>query len=286
MSWQLHWQALSRRISGLLDAVYVFMTLFQSTKEEVGVSGRYEHINRVLIPQANAVFVAVHDLWETYADVIPSAAIEAVQLYSKQRQGAPTKGLEGLLGLATILAAMKSELDYLLADQDAVTLAVVERAFEHLQRTIVVDEDQRQRWCSGFSAKEPECERLGATHLLWHGIWAFKVNASGERTDLVLGASIGKPFTERARDSGSRLVLTEWKLVRSQSRLQAAIKRAMIQLQRYSQGSLAGIELRSARYVIIVSGDRHLEMPPDKTIDGILYRLVNIVTSPEPPSKS
>src|ERR1700722_9028346 len=29
------------------------------------------------------------------------------------------------------------------------------------------------------------CERLGAVHLLWHGIFAFKVDGSGARTDLI-----------------------------------------------------------------------------------------------------
>jgi hypothetical protein len=29
------------------------------------------------------------------------------------------------------------------------------------------------------------CEKLAGVHLLLHGIWAFKVHAAGERTDLV-----------------------------------------------------------------------------------------------------
>lgn len=285
MSWQLHWQALSRRIGGFLEAVGVFTPLFQATKEETGVSGKYEHINRVLLPQARSVFISVQGFWKSYDDVLPLSATEAMEVYSKQFQGASTTGLAGLLGMATILAAMKSELDYLLADQEAITVAAVERAFEHLQRTIVVDDDQRKRWHAGFLYKETRCEKLGATHLLWHGIWAFKVNADGERTDLVLETPIEELFAERVRASGSRLVLTEWKLVRHQSHLKAAIKQAMTQLKLYSQGSLAGIELHSVRYTVVVSNDP-LHMPLNQTIDGVLYRFVNLVTAPPPPSKS
>jgi len=284
MSWQEQWHALSCRIGGLLEAVKVFAALFQITADETRMSGKYEHINRVLLPQAKEVFVAVSGLCVAYGDVLPSSATAAVQFYTKQLEGAPATGLAGLLGMATILAAMKSELDYLLADQDAATVAAIERAFEHLQRTIVVDHEQRKRWHMALG-KETQCEKIGAIHLLWHGIWAFKISAAGERTDLVLGIPIGEAIAERIRASGSRLVLTEWKLVRQANRLSAAIKQAITQLRLYSQGSLGGIELRTARYVVVVSASR-LTMPSDYAIDSVLYRFVNIVTAPQPPSVS
>ncbi|HEX6899021.1 MAG TPA: hypothetical protein VF789_04880 [Thermoanaerobaculia bacterium] len=282
MSWQIQWQALSSRVGGFLEAVQVFATLFQTTRDEAGISGKYEYINRILLPQAKDVHVAVKGLWETYGKVIPPSATETMKFYSEQLQSAPLTGLAGLLGRATILAAMKSELDYLLADQEAVTIAAVERAFVHLQRTIVADPDQRRRWNTD-SNNEPWCEQMGAVHLLWHGIWAFKANAVGERTDLVLNTPIEGAAAESVRASGARLVLTEWKVVRQESHLKAAIQQALTQLRLYSQGSLAGIELRSVRYVIVVS-QNYLPMPSDQTIDNFLYRFVNLVTNPPTPS--
>ena len=281
MSWIPQWQALSGRIGGLLEAVQIFTTLFQATH---GQEGRFEHINRVLLPLGREVLDAVEEFRLTYGDVLPPHSVDAVQRYSEMFNNLRSHGLGALVGQATILAAMKSELDYLLTDQEVATIAVVERAFEHLQRTIVADEEQCLKWKKGFESKEPWCERMGATHLLWHGIWAFKADSRGERTDLILGTHIGGTLAERIRASGSRLVLTEWKLVRNERFLDGTIEKAKSQLQLYSQGSLAGIELRSARYAVIVSG-RRLDMPPDETISGVLFRWINIATDPEPPSR-
>lgn len=284
MSWQSQWQVLSHRIGGFLEAVKVFVDLFQMTKDE-SISGKYYLIKNVLLPEAKDVMVAVDGLCEAYKDVLPTVVREVVQRYSSHLQSISDTSLTGLFWAAMILAAMKNELDYLLADQEAAALAIVERAFMHLQRTIVVDQDQRNRWVAGFKKKETQCEQMGATHLLWHGIWAFKVDAKGERTDLVLECPIGE-LVERIRTSGSRLVLTEWKRVWDRHGLESATKEAMAQLMLYSQGSLAGIELRSARYAVIVS-QKHLTMPPDQTINNnVTIRFVNIVVDPKTPSKA
>jgi hypothetical protein len=59
------------------------------------------------------------------------------------------------------------------------------------------------------------CERLGATHFLWHGLWAFKVNVEGARTD----PATFEPIDDReAQTSGGARVLTEWKKIEKVSR--------------------------------------------------------------------
>jgi hypothetical protein len=60
-----------------------------------------------------------------------------------------------------------------------------ERAFAHLQRSIVADEEIQRKWLCAFGKGEVACEKLGGVDLLSHGIWAFKVDARGARTDLV-----------------------------------------------------------------------------------------------------
>src|SRR5260221_1264020 len=45
-----------------------------------------------------------------------------------------------------------------------------------------------------------------------HGIWAFKVSATGERTDLVPGEKL--EITPQVEAASEALVLTDWKCVR------------------------------------------------------------------------
>jgi hypothetical protein len=284
MSWVLQWQALSRRIGGFLDAAKTFAALLGELRGSADISGRDEQVNRILIPMGRAAFGAVTKFWDDFRDVLPPDATEAMRGYSDQFRSLSPIGPAGLIGVAALLAAMRSELDFRLADMEAATVAVVERGFEHLQRTIVVDEQYRQRWEKAFAEGEVECEKLGAVHLLWHGIWAFKVDAKGERTDLVLGSPIGEPVAERVRASGSRLVLTEWKRVGQGQQLKKEIDQAAKQLRLYSKGSLAGTELQFTRYAVIVSLDR-LPMPKDERIGGALLRFINIATTPSPPGK-
>lgn len=80
-----------------------------------------------------------------------------------------------------------------------------------------MDETLRLKWINAFDtprAGEISCEQLGGVHLLLHGIWAFKVSAIRERTDLVLGTRLVVDQTVIASTHG--LVLTEWKLVRKE----------------------------------------------------------------------
>jgi hypothetical protein len=66
-----------------------------------------------------------------------------------------------------------------------------------------------------------------------------------------------------------------------------AVRVARKQADLYSQG-LAGLELRSHRYIIVVTPK---ELPfgtlgsDDRTASGVIYRHVNIVIEPEVPSK-
>ena len=85
------------------------------------------------------------------------------------------------------MSEFKSEFELTVGGSVEHAKSLVERAFIHLQRTIVVDHDIRKKWKSAFNTGEIACERLGAVHLLSHGIWAFKADALGERTDLILG---------------------------------------------------------------------------------------------------
>jgi hypothetical protein len=87
------------------------------------------------------------------------------------------------------------------------------RGRHHLNRLIATDSVARKKWRAAFGEGETACESLAATHLLWHGVWAFKCNGSKQRTDLIFPDQIN--FDDDASQSGAGLVLTEWKLCKS-----------------------------------------------------------------------
>jgi hypothetical protein len=148
-----------------------------------------------------------------------------------------------------------------------------ERAFQHLQRLIVVDEQ--------FG--EVECEKLGAVHLLWHGIWAFKVDAKGGRTDLVYQ----QPREDAAREQqyAEGFVMTEWKIENSPEQARTKCSEAREQAKLYASGVLGGTELTAYRYVVVVSR-QEIQLPDPIQDGGVEYKHINIVVNPSPPSQA
>lgn len=182
-----------------------------------------------------------------------------------------------------LLAGMKGNIDRFLADSEAERRSVVERAFEHLQRAIVVDPDLRQKWVAAHAVDEPACEKVGAVHLLWHGIWGFKAHATGERTDLVLGEIIDAATITRAERAGTALVLTEWKRVTPNKSLPDAVKEIEAQVQMYRRGSLVAVELQRTCYGVVVS-EKRLPMPAETVLANYTLRFINVAVDPETPS--
>jgi hypothetical protein len=152
-----------------------------------------------------------------------------------------------------------------------------------LQRCIVADPEFREKWVVAYKEGETACERLGASHLLWHGLWAFKVGAEGERTDLVMGDRIDNPGA--AVTTGSGLVLTEWKRARTRGEADGMSSEGKGQASRYARGVLAGVELASPRYVVVVTEDL-TELPQDVIEGDVAYRFVNIAVRPSPPAEA
>jgi hypothetical protein len=159
--------------------------------------------------------------------------------------GSPDAAQERVWAALVLLGAFETEMTYLLSDVRESIRARSERAFSHLQRLIVVDEDLRAKWQKAFEAGEVACERLGAVHLLLHGIWAFKVDAAGARTDLVFQEPIGDPTSAQRYSEG--FVLTEWKKAGAAGEAERRFEEARNQARRYTQGPLASTELLSYR---------------------------------------
>src|SRR5215510_5298250 len=113
--------------------------------------------------------------------------------------------------------------------------------------------------------------------------WAFKIDAKGEKTDLVFNEPIRESsLIERAAEA---LVLTEWKRVHSPKETEAMAAAARQQAARNRVGALAGVELKNYGFIVLVSKE-HLTPPEDHLEDWVTYRHINIAVNPKSPSKS
>jgi hypothetical protein len=208
--------------------------------------------------------------------------VEGTATLIRDTSGSADNREERVWAALVMFGAFGTEISFLLSDVQESIGARTERAFEHLQRLIVVDEELRAKWQAAFKAGEIACEKLGGVQLFMHGIWAFKVNAEGERTDLVYQ----EPMLdfERVEKSAEGLVLTEWKRALPSDDPARCFEEARQQAARYAKGALGGLELASYRYAVVVSED-HVAMPPEAREGNLLYRYVNIAVQPQPPSR-
>jgi hypothetical protein len=179
------------------------------------------------------------------------------------------------------LNSLVSEVDFLLADREEPLRLATERALLHLQWLIAADPEAQKKWSTAFAKGEVACEKLGAVHLLWHGICSFKAKGDGAATDLVLGEPISRGIVLAAQG----LVLTEWKKVADHVDVSLLAERARHQASLYSIGLLATTELRSVRYIILVSKHQIPDVD-DIIVNGITYRHVNIACDPYTPSRA
>jgi hypothetical protein len=287
------WNALSGRIRGLVQAGRLF--------NDSQLKGSHGIIAKQLQQQIGTTLADLDEFSRAFARSLPPPAINAIKSCVRQdgegvagmlkyTSGSPPNQWHDQIWAALVmLAAFETEMTFHLSDVQAAIRARSERAFEHLKRLIIVDTATREQWNDDLhKGGEVACEKRGAVHLLWHGIFAFKVNAAGGRTDLVFPQPVDGLSAQRFADG---LVLTEWKVARSGSddEIRKKFAEACDQAKRYTQGVLAG-ELITTRYVVVVSR-QPLPSEPEDRLDRdaqgreAVYRHINIAVEPETPSK-
>ena len=270
------WDALSKRISGIVEASTFF---FHCRDNDESFS------TNVLMETCKETADAVKRL-SIYKHSMQLRAIDALGRFEKwwdETAKLGVSGFQGVMAYTTVLASFRSEFDHLFVDHDAVVRSRVARAFLHLQRSLVVDTSLRKKWQVAFKKGEIYCEQLGAIHLLSHGIYAFKTSDTGARTDIILGDHL--IVDESIISAASGLVLTEWKLVRDKKEAEGKRTLAKRQAQLYNEGPLAGFELRSEQYLVLV-GDQEFEVSPEE-IDGLVtYKSISVILNPQIPSKA
>ena len=280
--WRTEWRAIDARIRGLLEAATIYFR-----GESISSDDAYGTSRKQILPHTREIFQAIDNLGSRHCEALPHGAHVCLTRFLNENRSlfgeSDLHGLPVVKSVLTALAAFRSEFEYHISDFDTVAKRLVERGFLHLQRSIVADADIAHKWRQAFAKGEVACEKLGAVHLLGHGIWAFKVSGEGERTDLVLGEAFEDlSVIDRTADA---LVLTEWKRISEPSELDAKAAAALTQARLYAAGVLGGVEIASVRYLVLVS-KRRLMMPDDVTgDDGVIYHYINVAVEPATPSQ-
>lgn len=283
MSWHREWKAIEESISDLTDICRDFVSAMG-----VRSSDSLSTVKNIILPMAGEVAERIRVLGQRYSSQLPESALNRIKEledlhfesgYVSGTQKEPT----AVAHFSSKLQKFRSDFNYLTSDLEGVAVRLTARAFLHLQRSIVADASVREKWKVALAQNEMACEKLGAVHLLLHGIWSFKVDSIGERTDLVLGEPLNDKALGDVYLSAEGLVLTEWKTA-TQANSKQKYHEAFAQAERYARGSLATIELKGYRYLVLVSEDILNDVPPDYEKDGIIYKYINIAVNPSPPS--
>jgi hypothetical protein len=284
MLWKTEWNAISGRIRGLEPVAKIYLTAqLKNSSDPYGI-GR-----RQLLPHSIDIFETLEKFLSSQQSNLSEAASKCLTAFVAtykdkkifDRTTDTPMDKDRAIPCITALLGFAVEFDYILADFSTTARKLSERAFAHLQRTITADSVVRTRWIDAFENGEMDCEKLGAVHLLQHGIWAFKVSGEGERTDLVYTDSLVN--LDDVTRSAEALVLTEWKRVQKTSDLEKHIKQAIKQAARYAAGVLYGLELAEYRYLVMVSKE-HMMNSKDVRDGDIIYRIINIAVNPSTPS--
>ncbi len=283
MTYRDQWKALSSRIRGLMQAGELDSRYLAIRTSDI--FGRTKRLRE----QSESVLEALKSFRDQFQYTLPPEGLTSIDDFVAnsgdlitETTGTQAFQQERVWAALVLLGAFETEMSFILSDVQEVIRARSERAFAHLQRSVVVDQAFREKWKAAFEQGEVACEKLGAIHLLQHGICAFKVDAAGARTDLVFQEPAGD-FTDEQRYVDG-FVLTEWKKAAREADAEQLFEQARAQAQLYAQGALAGIELTAYRYAVVVSR-RQVNLPEDLSADGVVYRHINIAVEPQTPSQ-
>ena len=279
MNYVDEWRNISARIKGLMEAGKLHAQF-----SSIYIDDPYNRKGQIE-SQCRYVFKGIQEYVNNFSYSIPAESKVVIDAFVKKNESNfHSKTIDNFTTstLLVSLSTFETQLTYLFSNSQESIKAITERAFHHLNRTIIVDGDIKQKWNDAFDKGETECEKLGAVHLLSHGIWAFKADATGARTDLVYQ----EPARMNDREFGvmEGLVLTEWKLYREKKNLDELINNAVKQAKRYKIGVLGGNELRDCIYIVIVS-EKEIPIPDPRVEDSVTFRFVNIIVDPDIPSK-
>lgn len=203
--WFSEWKLLHERIESLSGAATALQLNFAVVSTD-----HCSVVRKVIGPAAEEILEALRSFRSRFEGSVPTQATQSLQrLQSLSLNLSSDDAALGNLQVIAGILATASEVNFHLADPQTAAHRLVERAFLHLTRSLAIDGQLRKRWLDAFDYGETRCEKLGAVHLLSHGIWGFKVSAAGAATDLILSERplLGSGLNVSVAEF---LVLTEW----------------------------------------------------------------------------
>ena len=285
MLWLESWNAWSDRLDDAVKMSQILNGLPHGGRERVSADENF------VVPELQELNRELEAFGRRFASQLAPVVVQMISdfmgSYGAKIAAGGYPAMEGKGALfAVMLSGIKARINFAVSDREARIRRSVERSFAHLQSSIVVDVGVRERWCRAFvDEREEACEGLGAVQMLLHGIWAFKAHSEGRggRTDLILGTDVNEDEAVRAADA---MVLTEWKKVKRDSEAHDKAMQGFRQAQIYTSETLAGFELSSCRYIVLVSERRLAQLPEVPSPPGCKYEVRNIAVSPQTPSVS
>lgn len=288
MSWYTEWNAVQGVISELDSICSEFVSAMDASNQDT-----FGSVKKTMIPMAESLGGKISLLGKRYESQLPKDALDCISKLKPEVSEIISYAIKRNTSTATevahisnIFRKFRADFNYLTSDLDGLVVKRTARAFTHLQRSIIADSDIQKKWITAFKKHETACEKLGSAHLLLHGIWTFKADTIGGRTDLILGEPINETNLNEVYLTAEGLVLTEWKRVLDPKNIIKNSETAFKQAKIYSAGSLAAIELKRYRYLVLVSCDYLSSVPGDKEDDGIIYKYINISVNPSTPSQA
>lgn len=280
-NWENEWAAISQDLSAFQEVAQVYLNLYAQWPKKDQYSQKDS-----IIAQAKRLYDRVRTFSQVNEGFLPATTKQWLDRFVKELDSkevfthpATTPLVEDVYFPLTIV---KAEVDKFLPREQMAIRSISERAFLHLARLLAVSEPVRMIWKQAFACGEPALERLGAIHLLSHGIWAFKADTIRARTDLIL-ADKGIDLHEVER-TGTSLVLTEWKRAEPERTMGEARTQALAQTKIYRWGPLAGYELSKRAFLVLVSMRSSQHAQAEFEEEGVVYRCIHLEIEPDAPS--
>ncbi len=147
MTYNDPWKALSARIQGLMQAAQLHARFLAVRR-----SDPHRRAKR-LGKQVEDVLSLLQTFRDSYQGMLPSAAVDSID-YSiekmgsllSQTGGSPDDQQERVWAALVQLGAFETELSFILSDIQQLIRSRAERAFSHLQRSIVADPAFGEKW--------------------------------------------------------------------------------------------------------------------------------------------
>jgi hypothetical protein len=165
LQYQNEWKALSNRIRGLTEALHLHAAILAvNSNDSFSVASKLlEHVAKI-----GRELRAFRD---ALGDILPEQAQEAVitilgqcppeSISGMQVSETPDMRRERAWASVVMLSAFEAEMTFALSGNQEAVLARSERAFSHLQRSIIVDPKVGAEWKAAFKKGEVACEKLG-----------------------------------------------------------------------------------------------------------------------------